>query len=77
MFNGLKKIVGKSNAILDGNLNDDQQNTSNDISLTPVKTNSTKKRKVIEKSDPLGLKKKYVYVLNICTAFDYLFEFIY
>ncbi|XP_076164626.1 uncharacterized protein LOC143145285 [Ptiloglossa arizonensis] len=60
MFNGLRKIVGKSNIPDDSNISDNQRFAENCDMLQASSTKSTKKRKVAERLDPSSTKKKRV-----------------
>ncbi|KZC11209.1 Rho GTPase-activating protein 11A, partial [Dufourea novaeangliae] len=60
MFNGLKKIVGKSTVSDDGSISDNQRVPENCDPSHASNTKSTKKRKVTERVDPSSTKKKRV-----------------
>ncbi|XP_076666971.1 uncharacterized protein LOC143368302 isoform X2 [Andrena cerasifolii] len=60
MFNGLKKIVGKAPVPDEPNICDHQQIPENCDSFHVSNAKCTKKRKVVERVDPLNTKKKRV-----------------
>ncbi|XP_054012054.1 rho GTPase-activating protein 11A-like isoform X1 [Hylaeus anthracinus] len=60
MFNGLKKIVGKSTIPDDDNTSDNQRLSGNCDLLQASNNKSIKKRKVVERLDPSSTKKKRV-----------------